>query len=220
MPRYIVIDCETNGLMDYKRDADAPGQPRVAEFAAVYLDADLNIEREWNNYVQPEGWVMEPGATEANGLTTEFLIEHGLPIQMILEVYAQAIKEGRAVIAYGAQFDCKMMRAEFRRAGLPDLFEETPNICIMRSLLSHAKQTGRKLVKYDADGNPQEKAKGWPKLSDACRYYNIPVPPKPHKGIIDAGVTAQIFRAMVGEGFDRTPTIHYAKDLEAIRNAP
>jgi DNA polymerase III epsilon subunit-like protein len=214
---YIVIDTETSGLMDYKRDADAPGQPRVAEFAAIYLDDDLNIEREWNNYVMPDGWEMEPGAIESNGLTTDFLIEHGFPISAILDTYTQAIKEGRAVIAYGAQFDCKMMRAELRRAGRPDLFEETPNICIMRSLLSHAKQTGRKLIKYDDNGEPKETSRGWAKLSDACRYYGLPIPSKPHKAIVDAELTVRIFRAMVAEGFDRTPTIHYAKDLEAIR---
>lgn len=215
---YLVFDTETSGLMDYKRDADAPGQPRVAEFACVYLDNNLQIERDYTAFVQPDGWEMEPGATEANGLTTEFLIEHGIPIMLVLAIYIAAIREHRAVIAFGAQFDCKMMRAELRRAGLPDLFEETPNICVMRSLLSHAKQTGRKLIKYNDDGSPKDTAKGWPKQSDACRYYGLVVPPKPHRAIIDARATASIFMMMVAEGFDRTPTVHYAKDLEAIRS--
>lgn len=217
--KYIVLDTETSGVMDYKRPADAVGQPRVAEVGLIYLDEDLQVEREYNRYVLPAGWEMEPGATAVNGLTTEELIRLGVPISEVLDVYSMAISEGRAVVAFGAQFDCKMMRAELRRAEMDDLFEATRNICCMRSLMSHAKQTGRRLVKYDTDGEPMPTAKGWPKLTDACRYFSIPLPEKAHGALGDARVTSLIFAAMVAEGFDRTPEVHHAKNYEEIRSA-
>lgn len=222
--KFIVLDTETSGLMDYKRPADAEGQPRVAEVGLIYLDDDLNVEKEYNAYVQPDGWVVEPDAFAINGLTTEFLKEHGVPIQMVLAVYSQAILQGYSVVAFGAQFDCKMMRAEFRRAGLNDLFEQTKSLCIMRGLMSHAKQTGRWLNKYDPEGNilltqKGVPAGGMPKLTDACRYYGIPLPEKAHGGLGDARAAALIFAAMVKEGFDRQAIVHYSKDYEAIRDA-
>jgi DNA polymerase III subunit epsilon len=222
---FIVLDTETSGIMDYKRPADAPGQPRVAEVALIYLDDNLNVEREYQAYITPaRQWLMEPGATAINGLTDEFLHEKGIGIEHALEVYSEAIHEGRSVVAHGAQFDCKMMRAEMRHAGMDDLFERTKSLCIMRGLMSHAKQTGRWLYKYDDQGEvlltkKGEPAGGMPKLTDACRYFNIPLPEKAHGALGDAQAAALIFKAMVAEGFDREAIVHYSKDYEAIRNA-
>lgn len=235
--KFIVLDTETSGIMDYKRPADAEGQPRVAEVALIYLDENLKVEREYQAYVQPDGWEVEPGAYAINGLTVDFLLENGVPIEMPLAVYSQAILEGRSVIAHGAQFDCKMMRAELRRLEAKtaaeqkrdvdegaDLFEKTRSLCIMHGLLSHAKQTGRWLNKYDPEGNvlltkAGTPAGGMPKLTDACRYYSIPLPEKAHGALDDARVAALIFKAMVDEGFDREAIVHYSKNYEAIRDA-
>jgi len=220
----LVLDTETSGIMDYKRPADAEGQPRVCEIGLIFLDADLKVEREYQTYIQPDGWDIEPGASAVNGLTVEFLREHGVPIQMPLAIYTQAILEGRDVIAHGAQFDCKMMRAELRRAGLDDLFEQTRSLCIMRGLMSHAKQTGRWLYKYDENGEvlrtkKGEPAGGMPKLTDACRYFNIPIVDKAHGALGDARLAALIYTAMVAEGFDREAIVHHAKNYDEIRNA-
>lgn len=222
---FIVLDTETSGIMDYARPADAVGQPRVAEIALIYLDDKLNVEREYQTYIMPAGkWQMEPGAIKINGLTDDTLNEKGILIEHALEVYCEAIREGRSVVSHGAQFDCKMMRAELRHAGMDDLFERTKSLCIMRGLMSHAKQTGRWLYKYDENGDvlltkKGEPSGGMPKLTDACRYFNIPLPEKAHGALGDAQAAALIFKAMVAEGFDREAIVHYSKDYEAIRNA-
>lgn len=214
MPGYIVIDTETSGLMDYKRPADAEGQPRVAEFAAIFLDADLNVEREYQTYIKPDGWIMDPQATAINGLTDDDLELTGVPVALVLAAYTLAITEGRSVVAYGAQFDCKMMRAELRRAGLDDLFEKTPNICLMRSARSFAKQIGRDLVKAGGSN------KGWPKLTDLCDFLGVPYDTEAaHGALEDARLANACFKKMVELGFDRTPEVHHAKDHDAIRNA-
>jgi DNA polymerase III subunit epsilon len=220
----IVLDTETSGIMDYKRPADAEGQPRVAEVGLIFLDETLKVEREYQTYIQPDGWDLGPDAIAVHGLTIDFLREHGVPVQMPLAIYTQAILEGRDVIAHGAQFDCKMMRAELRRAGLDDLFEQTRSLCIMRGLMSHAKQTGRWLYKYDEKGDilltkKGEPAGGMPKLTDACRYFNIPIVDKAHGALGDARLATLIYQAMVAEGFDREATVHYSKNHEEIRNA-
>lgn len=200
---YVVIDCETNGLMDYKRPADADGQPRVAEFAAILLDDNGEVEAEFQRYVQPDGWTMSPETTEINGLTTEFLQRHGAPIAAVLDAYEGHILAGRSVIAYGAQY---------RRATRDDLFERTPNICLMRSARPFAKQIGREIIK--AGGNN----KGWPKLSDLCAFLDV-IQGKEHGALEDARSTAECFRRMLAAGFSPTPEVHHAKDYDAIKAA-
>ena len=57
---YAIIDTETSGLFDFSKPADAEGQPRLASFAVVKLDADLNEEASHEYLVKPESWSLSP----------------------------------------------------------------------------------------------------------------------------------------------------------------
>ena len=145
---YLVLDTETSDLFLFNEidpktgkkvtvAADDPRQPRLAQACMLFCDKQFNLLHEFTGYVKPDGWKMMPGATEANGLTTEFLMEHGRPITEVLDVYERAIAAGLTVIAHNAQFDTKMMRGELRRADRPDHFHETRNFCTMRKFAQH-----------------------------------------------------------------------------------
>jgi DNA polymerase III epsilon subunit-like protein len=209
---YLVIDTETSGLMDYKRPADAPGQPRVAAVAFIRLSESLVVEREYDRLILPTDWEVLEDTTAIHGLTMERLMSEGVPIEEVLNVYEQEITQGRAVVAHGAQFDLKMMRSELRRAGRPDLFEETANICLMRSARPFAKKIGRELVKAGGSN------KGWPKLSDLCAFLGIEQGEE-HEALDDARAAAACFKKMVELGFEPQPEVHTSKDYEAIRSA-
>jgi DNA polymerase-3 subunit epsilon len=203
---YIVIDVETSGLYIYKNPdgtphpADADDQPRLAELAIIFADDDLNIEREYQAYIQPDGWEMQPEATAINGLTTEHLIEHGVPAPMALAVYHTAIREGRIVLAHNAQFDCKSLRGESRRLGLPDLFEETRNVCTMRS----AMKVVPKIKKLNGKG-------GFPGLVDVAAHFGIPHP-ETHSALDDARTTVPVAKALRDGGWLLAPDVHRAKN--------
>lgn len=203
---YMFIDTEGSGLFDFKRDADAPGQPRLAEIAMLFVNADLERTGEYHAYIQPNGWEMDPKATEVNGLTTEFLMAHGQPIEMALAVYTNAIKvDGRAVIAHNAQHDLKQIRAELRLAGLPDLFEETPNVCTMRGAMA------LKVKKLNGKG-------GFPRLIDLCGHFGIPYDDQEaHSAMYDVIACHRCLRRMVADGFELKPEVHFSKNLDAIR---
>lgn len=160
---YAVIDTETSGLPDYKLPAEHPSQPYVAEFGMWLLDSNLEIETKYHAYIKPEGWVMEDGASKINGLKTDFLMEKGIPIAEVLDVYEDTIKGGRIIVAHNAQFDCKMMRGAFRRLNRPDLFEQTPNLCTMRALTD--------VCKIPPAGN--RGGYKFPKLSEACVFFGL-----------------------------------------------
>jgi DNA polymerase III epsilon subunit-like protein len=180
---FIIIDTETTGLFTHKnpdgstRPSDAPGQPRMAEFAAVIADAELNIESTYQSYILPNNWrhkhperdedgelmdEMPPEVFAIHGLAIEFLRQHGKPVEMALSVYDKAVREGRTVLGFNQQHDGRMVRAELRRAGMDDLFEQTPATCVMRSL-----QAAKfKIPKLNGKG-------GYPRLVDAAAHFGI-----------------------------------------------
>lgn len=200
---FLVIDTETNGIPQYKDDkgvpipADRIDQPRLAQFAMIRCDENLNVQDVYTALIRPDGWEMTPETTAKNGLTTEYLNEHGFPVAEVLTEYQNGILEGRAVLAYGAQFDCKIMRGELRRAGKDDLFEQTKNACIMQSCMGVVKKP---------DGG-----KGWPKLEHACAHFGI-VQTTQHRAAEDAEAARQI--ALHLKAIDRlkTPIVHHAKN--------
>jgi DNA polymerase-3 subunit epsilon len=117
--KFVVIDTETTGLFDFKQPADAPGQPRMAQFGAIYCD---DIEgppiRTTGIYVKPDGWQVPSEASKVNGLSTEFLHDNGRPVAEALDIYVDAIKSGRIIVAFNAQFDCKVTRPPMRSTWL------------------------------------------------------------------------------------------------------
>lgn len=185
---YVAVDTETNDLPDYDLSADAPSQPWLAQAGMIFLDGDFNELGRFVGYVKPEGWEMKPGASAANGLTTEFLLAHGLPVGEVLDVYEAAIKAGAMVCAQNCQFDAKILRGALRRAGRPDLFEETRQFCTMRAWAAHHK------VK-------------WPKLATLCGYFGINHV-KAHDAEGDADAVAKLLPLMRDLGIEIEGKVH------------
>ena len=199
--KYAVIDTETSGLFDFSKPADAEGQPRLASLAVILLDDTLSeIESGRQYLVRPEGWTLPAEATTINGLTMERLEAEGRPIGEILDLYADLIARGYVVVAHNAQYEAKVMRGELRRAGRPDLFEATPNICVMRAATDIVKA-------------PKASGKGYkfPKLAEACAHFGI-AQSEQHTAIADARAAAEIFRKLRALNACPDPAVHYAKE--------
>lgn len=198
MNGYLVFDTETSGLFRFKDadgkpvPADAPGQPRLASFAGIITDAAGNALERRHFYVRPDGWSMDPKATEVNGLTDLFLKQAGVPVAAVLDWYQECIGSGLVIAAFNAQFDCKVMRAELRRAGRPDLFEETPNTCLMRGAATHLGK-GR-----------------YVSLTAACDAFGI-VLDHAHDAEADAEAARAIMAHLIRAGALIPPKVHYAR---------
>lgn len=198
--KYLILDSENTGLFDYKKPADAEGQPRLASLAMIFVDENLAIEREQLFLVKPDGWVMPKEAEAINGLSTEYLMANGSPIRDALLAFALAIDAGYVVVAHNCQHDLKGIRAENRRAGLPDLFEQTPNICTMRGLVGTCK------IPY-ANGRGGFK---FPKLAEAMEHFKIPQDGA-HTAMGDARSALALFRKGMELGVMPEPEVHHAK---------
>jgi len=199
MKKYLVIDTETTGLFNWSLPADADGQPRMAQFGGIYLP-DISGEpvNTAAHFIKPDGWEMSPEAGAVNGLTTEFLHENGVPVSVVLDSYEQAIAEGYVIVAFNAQFDTKVMRAELRRAGRPDLFQNTPNICVMRAL-------------KQIPDIPRKKGAKWSSLELACQYFGIDNA-KAHDAMGDARAAMEILKILHGLDLLPPPEIHFARE--------
>jgi len=198
--KYAVIDTESNGLFDFAKPADAEGQPRLAHLCIVTTQDNFKTTQTTDVYVQPDGWEMTPEATAVNGLTTEFLRANGKPVSWALALYSGLIQHGYVILAYNAQFDTKVMRGELRRAGMPDLFEQTPYVCLMRAATPVC-------------AIPKANGKGvkFPKLSEACGFFGI-IQAKQHTATDDARSAAAIAACLLAIGKLPAPEVHYAKN--------
>lgn len=204
MTKYLIIDCETSGLFDFSKPADAPGQPRLCGFTMIPVSTDdgLEVTDGYTALIKPDGWTIAPEITAINGLTTEKCEAEGVPVTEVLQAYTSMVlgqDGGHAVVAYNAQFDTKVMRGELRLAGMDDLFLLTPNICAMRAC--------------GALGIEKAGAKrgGFPKLSDAYRHFYGTEPAEQHTSLADATSCLMIFRKLLEIGAVPEPAVHYAK---------
>jgi DNA polymerase III epsilon subunit-like protein len=205
-PIYTVFDTETSGLLLKGPDgkflpAEAEGQPRLCQLTMLHVNLNLDIVKKESFYVKPDGWKIDPGAFQAHGLTIEFLEKRGVPVRQVLDAYTAAIKDGRTLIAHNAQYDMKVMRGELRRAGMEDLFEDSPNACTMRSLTGVCKIPNR-------NGRAGYK---WPTLEEACTHFNIPYS-NGHDAEGDAMKCYLLFCKAMKLVVLQTPRVHYAKD--------
>lgn len=196
--KYAIIDTETSGLFDFAQPADAAGQPRLAALAIIVIEPPSETAIEHTFLIRPDGWAMSPEVTAINGLTTEYLAAHGIPVADAISVYASLIDGGCIVAAFNAQFDTKIMRGEMRRAGIPDRFESTPNICLMRGLTQHCRV-------------PKKTGNGYkfPKLSEACAYFKLEQPAA-HSAMGDARSAFALFREMHKLGILPFPEVHHS----------
>jgi len=201
--KYVILDCETTGLFDFSQRADAEGQPRLASLGLFIVDEQRRVIGAESWYVQPDGWSMSEEAGKVNGLTDEFLMEHGEPVELLLSHYADMIDEGHVISTYNSQYDTKIMRGEMRRAGMDDRFEQTNNLCLMRACTDICKV-------------PRAKGKGykWPTLAEACDHFNIWNPDK-HSAVGDALAALQVFFKLDALGLLPEGEIHYAKNPPA-----
>ncbi len=182
---YICVDTEGNGLFDYKKPADAPGQPRMAAVGLILCNEALEIEEEHGFLIKPEGWTFddESEAAKVNGLTHARLMAEGVDVREPLRLYGAAIDQRRIVVGFNVSHDLKTLRAELRYVGFPDRYMQTRYIDCMNGC--------RKQV----DARTADGKKKAPKLAEACTYFGIEQD-SGHTGIGDAHSALAILRKL------------------------
>lgn len=187
---YAIVDTESSGLFDWKKPADAPGQPRMAALGLILVDEDLNLQEEHGFLIKPDGWIFDAtsDAAKINGLTHEMLDRDGVPAKDALRIYADAIDKRRIIGGFNVLHDLKLLRAEFRFVNYPDRFMQTRHICAMQGC--------RKIV----DARTADGKKKAPKLEEAVKHFGIEVAGDLHTALPDAHKALEILRRLRDAG--------------------
>lgn len=114
-----VIDVETTGLFPRRND-------RVLEVAAVIVEADGSMHREFCTLVNPS---RDIGPSRIHGLTCEDVI-HAPEFAQIAGLLIETLDGAVAIAAHNARFDQGFLASEFTRAGL--VFPECRWLCTMQ----------------------------------------------------------------------------------------
>lgn len=194
----LFIDTETSGLPDFKLPADHPSQPRMCQLAMVLGSlsddgADFEYLERYEGIIRPDGWTMPEDVARIHGLTTEICAERGVPVREALDRYGELLTRADELLAFGVQFDTKILRGELRRAGLPDRFGEKPELCVMRAATPVCKippteammATGRKTWKT-------------PKLGEAHRILIGTAMENAHDAMADVEALIAVWRHLHG----------------------
>lgn len=191
----VVFDTETSGLPAFGKAADAPGQPRVVQLAAIHADMDFNPITEYQAIVRPDGWVVDPGAARVHGITTERALAEGVPILEVITRCDELMHLAKAICAFNIRFDNKFLRGERRRLGRPDLFGHWPEIDAMHiSTPVCALPPTPAMVKA---GRMHHKT---PNLGEAFRILTGQPFEKAHDALEDCRATLAVLRALKARG--------------------
>lgn len=204
-PKWICFDCETTGIHRKRPDgswmrADDPDAPRLAGITMIWTTPGLAFVGQKTLFIKPEGWYMPKEAGRVNGLTTEFLMENGRPIEEAVDIYDRAINAGYAFSSFNIQFDTKIMRGEFRRLRKPDRYADIRTFCVMKGNIGVCK-----LPRKDGKAYKQ------PKLSEALAHWKIPQTGA-HTSAGDAHAVLALLRCLDNAGIDITPKTHISRE--------
>lgn len=106
----VIFDVETSGLSL---------QDRIVQLSAIKVDkTSKKIISEFNHYIIPTGsWHISDGASKVNGLTDEFIKQHGVPLQSVLQEFIDLI-EGSDMCGYNSnKFDVIRLYNELHSIG-------------------------------------------------------------------------------------------------------
>lgn len=205
---YAVIDTEGSGLFDFKKPADAPGQPRMASLGIILLNSAFEVEEKRGWLVRPNGWTFDDNseAAKKNGLTQAQLMAEGIDVREPLRAYGNAIDERRIVVGFNTPHDLKTLRAEARYVGFPDRYMQTRYICVMQGC--------RHLV----DARTADGRKKAPKLQEACEFFGIDQGARAHTSLGDAESALEILLKLRDAGCVPPYTDPYDKTSKPAQN--
>lgn len=115
---FAVIDVETTGL--------SPRTSRIVEIAVVLLDADCRPVGEMSTLINPGAHI---SATEIHGIRARD-VRHAPTFADIAALLFAGLR-GRVPVAHNADFELRMLTAEFNRMGVAFEGDSIPGLCTM-----------------------------------------------------------------------------------------
>lgn len=205
----LVFDCETNGLPDWHKPSEDPGQPHIVQLAAVLRSRDRNdaLKTLLNRLIKPGDWSISTEMTAIHGISMERACDEGLPVNDVLDEFLALANEAEALIGYNMNFDKRMIRIqEKRRHGGETTDDMLPIGARFSGLvdyeLAHRMTAHCQLAPTDKMMVAGRKTAKTPKLGEAFAhaYPNQKLPGKLHDAMIDIRATLALYWWLYDKG--------------------
>lgn len=114
---FLIFDTETTGLPLLK---DAPltnfeNWPRMVQLAWQLHDEKGYLIEAQNHIVRPDGFIIPIGAKVIHGISTEYAMEVGEPLDNVLGMFLEAAKKAKYLVGHNIRFDLDIVGCEFLR---------------------------------------------------------------------------------------------------------
>lgn len=151
----LFFDTETTGLVDFKKPANDPSQPRLVQLGAILSDDDGKELAVMDCLVKPVGFRIPDNMV--HGISHDEAVVKGIDIYDVLGTFARlTMVHMKEYVAHNISFDSKVLGSEMSRNGD---WSEITGFCTMlasTSLVGARQPNGR--IK-------------WPKLSEAYKFF-------------------------------------------------
>lgn len=124
--RYLVFDCETNGLPTRR------SQPEIVQLAWSIYSSNGELLREHVHIIRPIGYTIPAAAARIHGITTETALARGEDKHDVLRAFIKSASTCRArFVAHNLAFDRGVVLAGIRSIGEQLKFGDFPSFCTM-----------------------------------------------------------------------------------------
>ncbi|MBR3009659.1 MAG: 3'-5' exonuclease [Prevotella sp.] len=129
------FDTETTGLPENYNapSSDVNNWPRIVQISWTITDKMGNILSERDAVIKPEGFTIPYHSIDVHGITNEFAIKYGLPLNVVLDNFIKDMSSIKCIVGHNIDFDKKVIEAECYRKRIEIDFDRVESICTMEA---------------------------------------------------------------------------------------
>jgi len=154
---YLVFDTETTGLpLNYKAPlTDFNNWPRMVQLAWQIHDVKGDLIEVKNHIVKPDGFTIPYNSEKIHGISTELANKKGIPLDEVLTLFTNALKNASYIIGHNISFDNNIVGCEFLRSNMPNILTKKISVDTKEEATEFCQLPGGRGGKYK-----------WPNLSE------------------------------------------------------
>lgn len=129
-----VYDSETTSLVKQSLPLWHNEQPHLVQVGVVLLAENGTEVDSFEAIVRPEGWAVPANAAAIHGITTERALDEGLPLELVVEMFAWHLERAQDVrVAFNLPFDSAIMTIARLRAKRAPFDGPARSVCAMNA---------------------------------------------------------------------------------------
>ena len=109
----VYFDTETTGIPP----KNASWTDRYEEFPHICQLSWIFNGKEEDHIIKPNGWTIPEETTAVHGISTEYAMEHGEPLEDVIYKFINDCKEAKLICGHNLYFDVSIIKSELMRLG-------------------------------------------------------------------------------------------------------